>query len=66
MPTTLLAGKCTHRSIDVRDVSNHHGGLHPCDVLALDIAGDVLATGDVNGLVCIWSLAGNGGAVHEE
>ena len=50
-------GKCTHRRVDVREASKHHEGIHPCDILAIDISGDVLATGDVNGLVCIWSLA---------
>jgi|AntAceMinimDraft_11_1070367.scaffolds.fasta_scaffold80066_1 hypothetical protein len=58
-------GECTHRSVDVREVADRHGGLHPHDILALDIAGDVLATGDVNGLVCIWSLAADTAAAAD-
>ena len=39
-------GKCEHRCIPWEEVSEHHTVIDPNDIMALDIAGDVLATGD--------------------
>ena len=44
----------------MHELSKRHERLKPSDILALDISGDVLATGDVNGLVCVWSLPAGG------